>query len=78
MLTILPPLALIAAIASASLLVVLAYFRELRGGKLALAVGWFLIAAYCQFFGASPIMGAAGLALQTILAIALILRWKMT
>lgn len=78
MLQILPPLALIAAIASATLLIVLWYFEDLRGRKLAMAAAWFLIAAYCQFFGDSPVMGTVGLTLQTVLVIWLIIRWRIT
>lgn len=42
---------------------------------LAILALWCGIAAYCQFLGASVAVSAAGLALQTLLAI-LILRWR--
>lgn len=44
---------------------------------LAMVVPWFGLAAYWQFFGASASASAAGLALQTVLAIYLILRWRL-
>jgi hypothetical protein len=74
---ILPFLTWLAAIASAALLVVLWQFGELRGNGLALVLGWFLAAGYCQFFAGSPVVEAAGIALQTILAIGLILRFRL-
>ena len=50
---------------------------DLRARGVGLALAWFLIAAYCQFFGGSAILTAAGLALQTLLAIGLIVRWRL-
>ena len=76
MLYLLPVLTWLAAIASAALLIVLWLFGELRGNGLALVLGWFLAAGYCQFFAKSPVVGAAGIALQTFLAICLILRFR--
>jgi hypothetical protein len=74
---ILPFLTWLAAIASAALLIVLWQFGELRGNGLALLLGWYLAAGYCQFFSKSPVVEAVGIALQTFLAISLILRFRL-
>lgn len=78
MLQIFPFLAWLAAITSGVLIVRLWISGEL--GRLAgsVLVGWFLVAAFCQFRGASALSTTAGLVLQTILAIYLILRWKVS
>lgn len=78
MLYALPFLAWLAAITSAVLLAVLWNLGELRGGSLAVLLFLFLLAAYCQFLAGSVVAGAVGLALQTLLAIGLILRWRLT
>lgn len=77
MLYIFPFLTWLAAIASVVLLVVLWKFDELRRSTGALLLGWFLLAAYCQFFGGSPMVSGVGLLLQTILAVVLSVRWKL-
>ena len=73
-----PFLAWIAVITSAALLVMLWAVGELglRGATVLLV--WCLVAAYCQFFGASAILATAGLVLQTVLAIYLAIRWKLS
>jgi hypothetical protein len=76
-LQILPVLAWLAATTSAVLLVVSWRFGEPRRGSVALFSAWFLAAAYCQFLSGSPTVGAAGLCLQTMLAIVLIVRRKL-
>jgi hypothetical protein len=38
---------------------------------------WLLAAGYCQFFGRSTSVYAIGLGLQTVLAIYLVLRWRL-
>ena len=40
--------------------------------------GWFLIAGYLQVFGDSASVSAGGLALQTLLAVYLIVCWRLT
>ena len=40
-------------------------------------LGWFLVALYCQFFRAGG-LAAAGLVLQTVLAVYLIVRFKLS
>ena len=77
MLQILPFLTWLAAMVSGVLLASLWYLGELRRYSGAALVGWFVIAAYIQFFGGSPVLSAVGLLLQTILAVVLSLRWKL-
>ena len=68
----------LAAATSLAMLVMLATAGELRPRGGAIFVTLFVIAASCQFLSASAIVGAAGLALQTLLAIALIVRWRLS
>ena len=77
MLQIFPFLAWIAPGTSAVLLVFLWSLGELGPRALAVLVGWFLLAGYCQFFSGSAVAAAAGLALQTILAVYLLFRWRL-
>ena len=73
----LAPLALwLAPITSLVMLAMLAAAGELhpRGAAVLLAV--FLVAAYWQFFSLSPVFAAVGLGLQTLLAVALVVRWR--
>jgi hypothetical protein len=51
---------------------------ELGPRGAAIAVSWLLVAGYCQFFATSAVGSAIGLALQTLLAIGLIVRWRFT
>jgi hypothetical protein len=67
-----------AVITSAILLVVLWKLGELGPPRLAVLPGWFLIAAYLQFGSSSDIVRAVGLLLQTMLALYLIMRWKVS
>jgi predicted branched-subunit amino acid permease len=73
----LPFLSWLAAILSAVLLVVLWNFGESRKRILVVLTGWFAVAVYCQFLGGSPIVGAVGLLMQTILAIYLVGRSRL-
>jgi hypothetical protein len=68
----------LAAATSMAMLVMLAAAGELRARSGAALIATFLIGAYCQFFSGSAIVGAAGLALQTLLAISLIVRWRLS
>jgi hypothetical protein len=68
----------IALVTSAVLLIVLWTLGELRPRGGSTLLGWFVAAAYCQFFARSVGVAAMGLALQTMLAIYLLLRWKLT
>ena len=74
--TLFPFLAWLAVVTSAALLASLYASGDLGRGSLSLMLGWSLVAAYCQFFGASAAIAAGGLALQTVLAVYLIIRWK--
>jgi hypothetical protein len=67
----------LAPIASGVLLAVLVDLGAVRRHTGAVLLVWFLLAGYFQFFGASPVVSAVALLFQTILAIALYLRWKL-
>ena len=69
-------LAWLAAITSAVLIVVLWTAGDLGRREGSVLVVSFLVAGFCQFCGASAFSTIAGLVLQTMLAIYLILRWK--
>jgi hypothetical protein len=73
-----PLIGWLAAATSAVTLVMLAAAGELRARSGIAMAALFLIAAYCQGFSHSAIGSAAGLALQTLLAIALIVRWNLS
>jgi hypothetical protein len=73
-----PFLAWIAIVTSIVLLGVLWTGGDLGEGHAATLLGWLLIAGYCQFFGSSVVVGTAGLVLQTVLAIYLLFRWKLS
>jgi hypothetical protein len=68
----------LAAVTSAVTLAMLAAAGEMRVRSGAVAVIVFLIAGYCQFFAGAPLISAMGLALQTLLAVALIVRWRLS
>ncbi len=51
---------------------------ELGGRQTAILAAWFVVSAWCQFLGPSAVVSATGLALQTVLAIDLIVRWKLS
>ena len=77
-LQIFPFLGWLAAITSGVLIVVLWTASEVTRRAGAVLVVWFLVAGLCQFRGASAFSTTAGLVLQTVLAIYLILRWKVS
>ena len=52
--------------------------RRAAPARRAILVSVFVVAAYGQFLSGSAIVGAAGLAMQTLLAIALIVRWRLS
>jgi len=78
MLQLLPFLTWLAPATSLAMLVMLASAGELRPHGGAILVSVFVVAAYGQFLSGSAIVGAAGLAMQTLLAIALIVRWRLS
>lgn len=78
MLQFVPWIVWLAVITSAVLLVGLWQLGELGPSSLAVLPGWFLVAAYLQFGTSSGMLNAAGLLLQTTLAVYLILRWKVS
>ena len=77
MLQIFPFFGWLAPFTSAGLLIVLWYLGELTPRVLALLFGWFVLAGYCQFFTGSAVVAAIGLLGQTMLAIYLLLRWRL-
>lgn len=77
MLQLFPFAVLLAPATSAVMLVLLHATGELGGRAGAFAVAWFLVAASCQFAGDSQAIVVLGLTLQTLLAIGLIVRWRM-
>jgi len=78
MLQLFPFVTLLAAATSLAMLIMLAAAGELRLPTGAAAAALFLGAAYCQFLSGSPGLAAAGLGVQTLLAIALIVRWRLS
>ena len=76
MLQIFPFLAWVAVVTSTVLLALLWSLGDLGRGGAGVLLGWFLLAVYFQFLGASALLQAAGLVLQTVLAICLLIRWK--
>ena len=78
MLQIFPFLVFLAPLTAAVLLVVLWSLGELAGRSLGVLLVWFLLAAYCEFLAGSAIVRAVGLLCQTMLAIYLILRWRLS
>ena len=78
MLQLFPFVVYLAPITSLVLFVMLASAGELRW-RAGLALGAiFAVAAYYQFLGGSAIVAALGLGLQTLLAIYLIVRWRLS
>jgi hypothetical protein len=75
-LQIVPFLAWVAVVTSAVLLALLWSLGDLGRGGAGVLLGWFLLAVWFQFLGASALLQAAGLALQTLLAVCLLIRWK--
>jgi hypothetical protein len=73
-----PYIAWLAPITSFVLLTVLWQFGELGRPSVVILPGWFLLAGYLQFASASMGVSAAGLLLQTILALYLFMRWKIS
>jgi hypothetical protein len=67
----------LAAVTSLVMLVILAAAGELRVRSGAVSIVLFLLAAYGQFFSGSAGVAAAGLGLQTLLAVGLIIRWRL-
>lgn len=77
MILLFPALARIAIVTSAMCLMILWWFADVRFRAMAVFLGWLLVAAYLQFFTLAPVVNAVGLLLRTILAITLILRWRL-
>lgn len=78
MLAFFPLVGWVAAVTTLVTLIMLASAGELRPRTGAASVALFLAAGYCQFFASSPGVSAAGLGVQTLLAISLIVRWRLS
>ena len=77
MLQLFPFSAWIVLVTSASLRAILWGFGDMEQRQGIVLSAWLVVAAYVQFFGESMMTVAIGLALQTILALYLILYWKL-
>ena len=77
MLDVLPFLTWLAAIASGVFLAIHWGGGTSRPRIRLILSAWFLLAAYLQFLGHSPVQSAVGLALQTMLAIVLVVRSRL-
>lgn len=77
MLQVLPFLPWLATATSATLLIVLWRTGELSPRTLVVLLAWFGIAACCEFGPFSTGLSTTGLVFQTILAILLIVRWRL-
>jgi len=76
-LQIFPFIAYLAPLTSAGLLIGLWAVGDMSPRIFAVLVGWFLIAGYCQFFWGSAVVAAVGLLAQTVLAVYLLIRWRL-
>jgi hypothetical protein len=76
-LPIFPFIAWLAPLTSGGLLIGLWFLGDLRRPVLAVALGWFLLAGYCQFFWGSAVVAAIGVLAQTLLAVYLLIRWRL-
>jgi hypothetical protein len=72
-----PFLAWAAPFVSAVLLLVTWGFGESRGARLVIETVLFAVALYAQFLASAPAAHRVGLPLQTILAIYLLVRWRL-
>jgi hypothetical protein len=78
MLQLFPFASLLATAVSVAFIVMLWFSGDLRPRGGVVVVVWFVAAAWCQFVGGSAALSATGLVLQTLLAIGLIARWRLT
>jgi hypothetical protein len=78
MLQLFPFATFLAAATSLTMLVMLFASGDLRPLPGIAAVTTFLVGVYCQFLSGSPLVAAAGLGLQTLLAIVLIVKWRLS
>ena len=73
-----PFLGYLAILTSIVMLALLAAIGEVSLRSGVVLTVWLLTAGYAQFFGASMMVGAVGLVLQTLLALYLTVRWRLT
>lgn len=77
MLQLFPFIAYVAVVTSITLLAILWNSGDIGQVQGIVLTGWLAGAAYCQFFGESMATVVIGLGLQTVLALYLILYWKL-
>jgi hypothetical protein len=77
MLMLFPVLAWVAAITAGTALMMLWLTGELDTRAAVTLLGWLVVAAACQFFASQAWLGFAGLVMQTVLAVYLVVRWKL-
>jgi hypothetical protein len=77
MLQLFPFLGYLAVITSALLLATLFAQGDMRARTLVLLGALCAAAAWCQFFAASALVSAGGRAVQTVVAVGLLVRWKL-
>jgi hypothetical protein len=75
--TLFPFLAYLAPIVSATVLLGLALTGSLRGGPLGVALLICAVAVYAQFFG-ELMVSVGGMGVQTLLAVYLLVRWRLS
>ncbi len=73
-----PLAAWIAIVTSGVVLAVLWASGEVAWRHGSVALAWLLVAGYCQFVAGSTAVRPIGLVLQTLLAIYLLVRWKLS
>jgi hypothetical protein len=73
-----PFVVLLPAVTTIVTLVMLVLAGELRPRATGLTLVIFASAAYAQFFSGSPLLAAAGIGVQALLAVALIVRWRLS
>jgi hypothetical protein len=74
----LPFLALLAVLTSIVMIVLFFLNGDLGIRTGVVVVAWCAAAGWAQFFSTSAMVAAAGLAVQTLLAIYLLVRWRLT
>jgi hypothetical protein len=72
-----PFLDLLAVLTSVVMIVVLLASGDLRPRSGGIVAVWFVTAVWVQFAAASAIVAAGGLGLQTLLAIYLVVKWRL-
>lgn len=69
---------LVAVTTAAVLLVALRWSGDVEGRSFVVLLAWFAVAAGLQFIVRSPALALTGMLLQTVLAVYLLLRWRIS